>query len=159
MLILSDIITISKTTILLLKFFITIIFFIPSMFVYLAVGFIIPVIITFIAMYIPALKQNNFSAKLYAVITHIFLIVTYFVINSNPGTDDTFANLDKVVDSAVYGSIFTMCALITFIIYCVSLSRGYKLITKPANIQKNCPNCGAVNSSNSKFCLKCGTKI
>ena len=158
-LILGDIISISTTTIAMIKLLITIIFFIPAMFVFLAVGYIIPIIITFFAMFTPALKQNNSRAMLYTIITHVFMIVTYFAIAGKPGTDDAYTNFSNAIDSVVYGSIFTMCALIAFIMYCVSYSRGYKLITKPINIQKNCQNCGAVNGSNSKFCLKCGTKL
>lgn len=149
----------------LIKFIITVVFFIPSMLVYVAVSLIIPPIISFITMCNVALREGNYRAVIYNIVIHIFLILTWFAMESNPGTDDTLANLDKVVDSAVYGSIFTFCALIFFVLYLTAVGNSsYKRRQKEKEkntikIVKDCPNCGTVNDAANNYCSQCGTKM
>ena len=108
----------------LIKAYVTIIFAIPAILVYLAYGLIIPPIVTFIILYIVAKKADSNKGIVCNVFMHLLMLFTFISINSNPGTDDSFANLDKVVNSAVYGSLFTMAAFILFVLYVVFVTRA-----------------------------------
>lgn len=163
---LENLLTSSSTsldaTIFAFKTFITLLFFVPSMIVYLFVGYIVPVIISFVVLLYIALKQNNIFAVLSNVGLHLFMILSYFAINSNPGTDDTFANLDKVADSAVNGSIYTFIACIFLLIYIISVLYKYIKISKKNDTTANdkyCINCNTINKINNKYCSKCGAKL
>ena len=107
----------------LIKAYVTIIFAIPAILVYLAYGLIIPPIVTFIILYIVAKKADSNKGIVCNVFMHLLMLFTFISVNSNPGTDDSFANLDKVVNSAVYGSLFTMAAFILFVLYVVFVTR------------------------------------
>lgn len=149
----------------LIKFFIVIVFFIPSAMVYFAVSLIIPPIISFITMCSIALKESNNRAIIYTILMHVFLVLNWFAMKSNPGTDDTFANLGKVIDSVVYSAIFTFCAFVFFMLFVGTIGNSsYKRRQKEKEnntikIVKDCPNCGTVNDAANKYCFKCGNKI
>lgn len=153
-----------KAIIATIEIIIVYVFSIPAFFICGIVESIIIPIIIFLVMVYYSMKKEIPKGILDTLLMHTCFILTYFTAKMNPGTDDTFKDLDKVFNSMLLSSLFAMLSLIflyKFLIKFKDHSESEKLDLKQFNIHNNkkCPVCGAINNPEDTTCHDCGITL
>lgn len=118
-----------KGIITLWELFILFIGLIPQLFFYFIYE---NVILSILFLLINIFFIFKFNGK--KIIGFMYLICTYlsyYMQSLNPGTDDTFATLDKVISTTFWGSFFALLSIILFIIFLITIfSKKNKTLSK-----------------------------
>lgn len=112
------------------------VFFIPSGIFMMLTGAIFPFVLSFILFIRKANKYNDSDAMKYALLAHLFIILNYVAYLFNPGTDDSFKDLDKVFNSVLIGAFCTFIAIIFIVKFYVSIGRIQRELNKEEELEE-----------------------
>lgn len=90
---------------------------VPAIVITMYMGTIIGPIIGCIALIIYLNKINRSYLIRHGILVHIYAFCTYVAMMLNPGTDGTFHNLPKVINSTFFASIFAILTIMSLILF------------------------------------------
>ena len=143
--------------------------FIPAGILAFATVAIIPPIISFWLLMKNASKYNDKKATLYVVMMHLFLILNCFAFFNRSDSNSTSDMFGNVGETMFEGAMFTLGAIICFILYSNSIfnikkNQSYNQIEEENSVEDNtnkklCLHCGTYNDFNETVCSKCNMNL